>query len=107
MLIFSKYLFLPRFHALAIWPFIILKYKKLKEDEIIMNHERIHLKQQLELLWLFYFIWYFIEFLIHLIRTRNFMKAYNAISFEKEAYANEQNLNYLLDRKTWSFLKYF
>lgn len=106
MLIFSKYLFLPRFHALAIWPFIILKYKKLKEDEVIINHERIHLKQQIEMLWFFYFIWYLTEFLFHLIRYRNFMKSYKAISFEKEAYANEQNLNYLLERKSWSFLNY-
>ncbi|MFD1315554.1 hypothetical protein ACFQ39_08010 [Namhaeicola litoreus] len=72
-----------------------------------MNHEKIHLKQQVEMLWLFYFIWYLLEFLFHFMKYRNFLKAYKAISFEKEAYANEQNLNYLLERKFWSFLNYF
>lgn len=107
MLLFSKYIFLPRFHAVTIWPFIILKHKKLKYDQVIINHEKIHLKQQIEMLWIIYFIWYLTEFFIRLLLTRDFMKAYHLISFEKEAYSNEKNLNYLSERKFWNFLNYF
>ncbi|MGK0254765.1 MAG: hypothetical protein ACI9OE_002275, partial [Mariniflexile sp.] len=32
--------------------------------------------------------------------------AYRNISFEREAYANEMYLDYLKQRKFWSFLKY-
>ena len=107
MLLFSKYIFLPRSHAVTIWPFIILKHKKLKYDQVIINHEKIHLKQQIEMLWIIYFIWYLTEFFIRLLLTRDFMKAYHMISFEKEAYSNEKNLNYLSERKFWNFLNYF
>ncbi len=91
---------------MTIYPFIFLKDKSLMSNSILINHERIHLKQQIELLWIFFFIWYVIEFLWHLIRLRNWNKAYRTISFEKEAYQNEDNLYYLEDRKFWAFLKY-
>lgn len=107
MLIYSKYLFVSRFNALTIWPFIILKYKKLKDDKTIINHEKIHLRQQIEMLWFLYFIWYLLEFSINLVKYKDFMCAYYHISFEKEAYGNEKNLTYLRKRKFWSFLKYY
>ena len=91
---------------MAIFPFIFLNNKLLAKNAVLINHERIHLKQQIELLWVFFFLWYVIEFLIHLIKLRNWDKAYRSISFEKEAYGNEDNLYYLEDRKFWSFLKY-
>lgn len=108
MLIFSKYLFVNKtFNALTIWPFIILRDKDLKQDKMVINHEKIHLRQQIELLWFFYFIWYLAEFSINLLRYRDFMKSYYKIGFEKEAYANEHNPDYLKKRKFWGFLKYY
>lgn len=71
-----------------------------------MNHERIHLRQQLELLIVFFFIWYLTEYLIRLIQYKDSYKAYNKISFEREAYANEQKLGYLKKRKWWGFRRY-
>lgn len=82
--------------ALAFWPFIIMSKDTIIDDELI-NHERIHLRQQRELLVIPFHIWY----LIALKR-----KGYLGISFEKEAYANEKNLNYLKNRKPYSFTKY-
>ncbi len=92
---------------MAIYPFIFLKNKSLASNSVLVNHEQIHLRQQLELLWVFFFTWYIIEFSIHLIRFRNWNRAYHNISFEKEAYKNEENLYYLENRKFWTFLKYF
>lgn len=104
--IVNKYLLVKRFDGVVMWPFIFLKRKELKENDAFMNHERIHLKQQLELLVLLFYFWYFTEYLIRYFRYRNSYKAYSNISFEREAYANEDNLDYLRERKIWAFLRY-
>ncbi|MDY7394428.1 hypothetical protein UMM65_04185 [Aureibaculum sp. 2210JD6-5] len=106
MILFSRFLIPKNYTGLAIYPFIFLKNRSLSNNWVLINHERIHLKQQLELLWVFFFIWYTLEFLFHLIRLRNWTAAYKNISFEKEAYENEGNPNYLNERKFWSFINY-
>lgn len=106
MIFISKHLVPKGYLGLAIFPFIILKTKALRLDAVLMNHERIHLKQQLELLVIPFFIWYGVEFLIRLVMCKNWKSAYRNISFEREAYTKESNLNYLNERKFWSFLKY-
>jgi len=106
MILVFRFLIPKSYNGMTIYPFIFLKDKSLISNSILINHERIHLKQQIELLWIFFFIWYAIEFLWHLVRLRNWNKAYRSISFEKEAYQNEDNLYYLEDRKFWMFLKY-
>lgn len=72
----------------------------------LINHERIHTRQQWELLFLFFYFWYLIEWIVHLLRLRNRMQAYRAISFEREAYQHERDLNYLAHRRFYSFLSY-
>ena len=71
-----------------------------------MHHEKIHLKQQIELLVLPFYLFYFLEFLIRFIQYKNWHTAYKRISFEREAYDNESDLDYLNKRSFWSFLKY-
>lgn len=99
-------IFHKNYAAMTIWPFIFIKDKSSKLNHTLINHEKIHLKQQVELLWFIFFLWYAIEFLIKLIKYKKWNTAYKAISFEREAYANEANLNYLKKRKNWSFWKY-
>ena len=77
------------FKAITIWPFIFVR-KECSFDEVDLNHENIHGKQQLELLIIFFYLIYLVELII---------KGYRNISFEKEAYNNEDNLNYLKTRK--------
>ena len=91
--------------AIALYPFIIVNKNK-KIDSCTINHEKIHLRQQIELLILPFYVWYIIEYLIKLIKYRNTNKAYKHISFEKEAYLNENDLMYLKTRKSFSFLKH-
>ena len=105
-IIVNSWLFPKNIRGLAIFPFIILKEKKFKSIPTLMNHERIHIRQQLELLWIFFFIWYGIEFLIRWLQYKNTNQAYLHISFEREAYQNDSNLNYLNSRKLWCFTKY-
>lgn len=78
----------------------------MKEDEYLLNHERIHLRQQIEMLVIPFYLWYGIEFLLRLMAFKNIDVAYRNICFEREAYANERDLEYLKKRKTWSFLNY-
>lgn len=106
MIILAPFLFFRSVNAMAFFPFIILKNIVQKENKILINHEKIHIKQQTELLVLFFFIWYFVEYLIRLFIYQNFDQAYRNISFEKEAYSNQENLTYLSKRKFWSFLTY-
>lgn len=106
MVLISKYLVPKGYIGMALFPFIILRQLQFKHNLTLINHEKIHLKQQLELLVLPFFIWYGIEFLIRLITYRNWRLAYFNISFEREAYKNENDLNYLKLRSWYDFLKY-
>ncbi len=106
MIFIYKYLVPKGYLAIAIFPFIFLKTKDLKLQQSLVNHERIHLKQQLELLVVPFYIVYGVEFLMRLLYYKNWGLAYKNISFEREAYCNENDLEYLKHRKFWNFLKY-
>lgn len=82
--------------ALAFYPFIFVP-TSTSIDDVLINHERIHLRQQKELLLIFFYLWYLAAL---------YSKGYDNILFEKEAYSNEKDLNYLKNRKLFSFLKY-
>lgn len=90
--------------GLAIFPFVFCS--KPKPSARLINHERIHLRQQLELFIVPFYVWYIGEYLIRLIQYKNADKAYRNICFEREAYAKDQNLDYLKSRRLWSFWKY-
>jgi len=97
--------------GMTIFPFILLKKSyvdRISKETLdkTINHESIHLKQQSELLCIPFYIWYFTEFCIRAILIGNTDAAYRRICFEQEAYANEHNLEYLKNRKFWSFLAY-
>ena len=106
ILIVFKYLTPRGFRGLTFYPFVFLADKDDKLNEVFINHEKIHIRQQLELLIVPFYVWYFTEYLIRLLQFRNRKKAYYAISFEKEAYANEKDLAYLKSRSFWRFLRY-
>ncbi len=105
LIIVSRYLIPKGFRGFTFFPFVFLKYRKDTDNEVLLNHEKIHIKQQLEMLVVPFFIWYFLEFLYRLIQFRNRNIAYRNISFEREAYENEKDLNYLQSRPFWRFLK--
>lgn len=98
--------------GVTIYPFIFIKkswadkVNKSSLEETI-NHERIHIKQQIELLVLPFYLWYFLEFFIRSLSTSTTTEAYMKISFENEAYKNHSDSDYLKKRKFWGFLKYF
>ncbi len=106
MILVFKHFFYKNYVGLSLWPFIILKSDALKTDIVLINHEKIHLKQQLELLVVVFYVTYFIEWIIRSLYFMNFYRGYRNISFEREAYDNEHNLNYSNERRPFSFIKY-
>ncbi|WP_245576756.1 hypothetical protein [Eisenibacter elegans] len=93
--------------GMALYPFIFLSDAGDMQNRILINHERIHLRQQLELLILPFYLIYIFNYIINLLWYRNHYQAYMNIVFEKEAYRNEHNLHYLRRRWPWSFITYF
>ncbi|WP_316770018.1 hypothetical protein [Pedobacter frigiditerrae] len=102
-------LILPKLpaNAMAISPFILLKKASQQKDVVLINHEKIHLQQQLELLILPFYVLYLLNYFINLVIYKNHYKAYFNISFEREAYSFEGDLNYLTKRKLYHWAKFF
>lgn len=93
---FFEFILGMNIRAIAFYPFIFLR-SDANPNPILINHERIHLRQQLEMFIIPFYVWYLIEY---------FNKGYWEISFEKEAYANERDLLYLEKREFFNFTKY-
>ncbi|WP_445197849.1 hypothetical protein [Tamlana sedimenti] len=92
--------------GMTIFPFVFLKHEQLREDKVLINHEKLHLRQQIELLIIPFYLFYGIEFFWRLAQYKNWHFAYRNISFEREAYANEKDSGYLVKRSFWAFLGY-
>ncbi|MEP6931812.1 MAG: hypothetical protein ABI850_17455 [Flavobacterium sp.] len=105
-LIVAKYLIPNGYRGMAVFPFVLMKYAIDKTNRTFVNHEKIHLRQQLEMLVIPFFVWYLLEYMLRLIQYKNGALAYQNISFEREAYANETDYNYLNKRSFFQFWSY-
>lgn len=90
--------FLRYINGITLYPFIILREKE-RSNEVLLNHEKIHIEQQKELFVIFFYLMYVLEFIF-----KGF--SYYRISFEKEAYKYQKDLDYLIKRKKYSFVKH-
>lgn len=106
ILIVSKYLMPKRFKAIALFPFIVIRDNFETNNLVLINHEKIHLRQQLELLIIPFYVLYFIDYILKIILFKDKNKAYKNILFEREAYLNEENLDYLQTRPFWNWTRY-
>lgn len=123
----NKFFPFPGYKAINLFGILFAK-PKAKLDELTVNHESVHSKQFKEvtlslatpvLLLSYYvswwwialipftfYLWYVIEFLIRWTVTSNWDESYRNISFEREAYENDEDLDYLKNRKLFAFIKY-
>ena len=92
--------------AITLWPVIILRNQDDLNNLILLNHEKIHLRQQVEFLLLFFYLIYLIEYLIGRLKGKSHYQAYRHISFEKEAFDKENDLSYLTKRRYFSSVRY-
>lgn len=106
IIISSRLLKNTKISAITLFPFVLLRKPEFKNDAVLLNHEQIHLHQQRELLLVFFYLWYVIEYYIRLLKLRDRFLAYRSISFEREAFAMENDLTYLKQRKFWAFRKF-
>ena len=98
----TKYIPVRGFSAINLLGVLFVHPGVYLSQELI-NHERIHTAQMLEMLVVGFYVWYIAEWLIRLpMRGR----AYSNISFEREAYENMHDPNYLLSRRHFAWRKY-
>lgn len=90
-------------YAITIWPFVFIRDNG---NEITINHESIHIKQQEELWVIPFYVLYLFEWIKNLISDMNKRDAYFNISFEKEAYNNQKDFTYLQKRDRMAWKKY-
>lgn len=88
----DRFLKVFKVNAMTLYPFLLISSKM--ENDILINHERIHFNQiRKEGFFKFYFK-YSAEYLKGRLKGQSHDESYRNISFEKEAYDNEENLNY-------------
>ena len=104
MVISAPWFLLPSgFNAIALFPFIFIR-KGVKATPRLLYHERIHLRQQIELLVIPFYVLYLLEYIVRFIQYRNPVLAYRNISFER--YANDAKEDYLASRKMWASFRF-
>ena len=72
---------------------LFTKNKKLSKRTI--NHERIHTKQMKEMLFIFFYLWYGLEYIIIRLFHAKQNDAYHDVSLEEEAHNNDDNQDYI------------
>lgn len=94
--------------AITLAPFGIYvnqKYSTVEDlSERTRNHEMIHWDQQLEMLIIFFYLWYILEMIVDFFIHGK--AAYKNSTFEREAFDNDDNLDYRKTRKHFSQFKY-
>lgn len=96
--------------GIVIFGFVLLSrrvrsYTPLRQF-LILNHERIHVRQWVETGFVLFAVWYPLEYLLRRLQYSSWDEAYRNISFEREAYDHEAEESYLGRRKFWSFINY-
>ena len=129
--VYSNIFPLPAFKAMTIWPVMFIRKKAAMSglfNAVDERHEEIHGAQQKEMLGMgvmlaavlvvlgcgwwsllalpLFFYWYGIEYVIKLCYYRNSTTAYKNISFEREAYAHQHELDYLFYRDPFAWFRY-
>lgn len=101
-IIYNKVLPFRGFKAMNLFGIIFVRKEyEGKLGAKTLNHELIHTAQMKELLYLFFYVWYILEWIVRLFLPGD---AYRQIIFEQEAYQKEGDTDYLKKRKFCSFL---
>lgn len=115
-LIRNKWIPWQGYKYIILFGYIFTRSKTFKIEDIKpkeLNHESIHARQGKYLLWIFFYLWYVIEWIFKFIISCFSDKAddvldytYKSVSFEQEAYYNQGNLDYLNIHKPYTWIKY-
>lgn len=94
------------FSYINLFGVLFTRRKGTEISEKTLRHETIHTQQMKELWYLPFYIIYVVEWLNKLIYYRDTHEAYRNIGFEREAYANEEDPDYLEHRKRFAWVEY-
>ena len=89
--------------AITLFPFIISRDEM---SEVTINHEKIHIEQQRELLVIFFYVLYVWYWLSGKAKGMTNDEAYMNIPFEQEAYRKMYDKNYLDTRERHAWRQY-
>ena len=126
----ARHILLPGYSTITIMAWVLTKYKNDKDmPQHVRNHEAIHIRQWAECMiasgifiltlvlfanisawWLLlsigmFYILYVLEWLLKLLFYGK--EAYRNLSFEREAYSNQLNGDYLANCGYFEWLHYF
>ena len=90
-------------HAISFACFVFCRETLSKTT---LRHETVHYHQQLELLFVGFWVLYVFYYLKGLARYFNGKEAYKNNPFEREAYDNERKTKYLERRQLWAWREY-
>ena len=79
-------------------------FSRDKMTETTKRHETIHFQQYLETLFVGFLVLYFYDYCKSRIKGVSGKESYRAIRAEREAYENQDNPNYLLERPRWKWI---
>lgn len=102
IIIRNNYIPFQGYKAINLFGILFVRGNAIINDRTI-RHEAIHTAQMKELWYVFFYLWYLIEWIIRLFMEGN---AYRNISFEREAYDNESDIIYLEQRSRFVWIKY-
>lgn len=105
--IYSKHIPMKGYIAILLlfWMVIREEYRN-RLPWFAENHETTHLHQELEMMIVFFYLWFIVEFSIKLAITLSWKRAYLSVAFEQEAYNNQFEKRYLENRRHYAWLKY-
>ena len=88
--------------AITLGPFV---FSRGEISDQTKNHESIHWEQYKECLIVGFLVLYGISYLINIFKGRGGPWAYRNIWFEKEAYDNDENLDYIKSRRWFAWAR--
>lgn len=101
-IIYNSIIPFPGYKAINLFGILFVR-RGCHMNETDLNHEAIHTAQMKEMLYVFFYLWYVIEWIVRLFMKGN---AYRNISFEREAYLNQSYLLYLKERRRFGWFEY-
>lgn len=101
--LYNKLLPFKGFAAINMFGVILARKEHRQLSPVMLNHEAIHTAQMRELLYAGFYLLYTGEWLGRLLmRLWTKKNAYRNISFEREAYSNAGNMDYLKTRRPFA-----
>jgi hypothetical protein len=103
-IIYNKILPFLGFVAINLFGIVFARIEHKPLTKKTINHEEIHTAQMREMLYVFFYLFYGLEWIIKLFIYGK--DSYRNISFEREAYEHDQEYDYLSKINLFAWVKF-